>query len=100
MDRQETYQQSHLSADGFLPPPFIGITGMRFFISQLGLMLSSFFCIHVVVRIFFLAGAIFFVYLMLPFFGFPRAFQFLEHPLSADVLLFPVSDLQVKCSST
>ena len=82
MDCQNTFfiNRAHLSVCGFLPSPFIGITWMMFLISLLGLMLSLFFCIFVVFSTFVLAGAIFFVYLMLPFFGFPRAFQFLEHP--------------------
>lgn len=47
---------------------------------------------------FLLAGAIFFVYLMLPFFGFPRAFPFWNTLCQQMLLLFPVFNLAVKWS--
>lgn len=57
---------------------FIGITWMRLNFPA-GLNAELFFYIYVMFGTFLLAGAIAFVYLMLPCFGFPRAFQFLEH---------------------
>lgn len=59
--------------------PYAGIPWMRLhFPAERDVKL--FFLVCVVVSTCLLAGAIFFVYPMLPFFGFPRAFQCLEHP--------------------
>lgn len=64
---------------GLLVSPCAGITGTGLhFPAEHDVTL--FFLVRVVDSTFLLAGAIFFVYLMLPFFGFPRAFQGLEHP--------------------
>jgi len=81
-------------------PAVSGIPRMVFFIPLLGVMWILFFCISVVFGTFLLAGAIFFVYPMLPFLVFPGLSSSRNTLLSADALLFPVFNLQVTCSST